>query len=402
MDQIVLGGHSAGFNTSSTGVVVLGDFTTTTPPAAALEAVAQVIAWKLVEHQVDPRSTVPYTTTGSSKYPAGTTLRLRRVVAHRDLQTTTCPGSQLYSRMDQIRARVAELAAARASEAPSGLVSLRHPSTGLTDALQFRPGSGGDLWWRATGTGTVRRAAASVNGTFHAVSGDFDGNGWADVLWHGRGSAPDWIWWSSPGGIVSQPVSVSGSYLPVVGDFDGDEVDDVLWYGPGPNMDSVWRFRRDRTHRSTPVTQELLTARPVAGDFDGDGLDDVLWYGPGGGADDEIWHSTGAGFSTRGIRVSGYYQPIVASVDGDAAQDVAWVSESGTGSSVWEFAPEGTYRSRPLPDSSPGARPATGDLDGDGFDDLLVHAAGPAGDAIWYMAPGTTSAVEVSVRGTYW
>ena len=82
---------------------------TTVPTSAAVESVARVIAWKFALHRVDPASTVPFTSAGSAKYPAGAVVRLRRIVGHRDVQATGCPGSQLYSRLGTIRTRVAQL-----------------------------------------------------------------------------------------------------------------------------------------------------------------------------------------------------------------------------------------------------------------------------------------------------
>lgn len=399
IDKVVVGGHSAGFNTGTTGVVVIGDFTSAVPPAAALEAVSQVIAWKFAIHRVDPASTVPFTTNGSSKYPAGTTITLPRVVGHRDTQTTSCPGTQLYNRLSTIRSRVAALWPGFQSSGPLDVVRVRHDINGLTDTLQYRPGTGGDQWWRASGSGGITRQSTSVNGTYRAVSGDFDGNGYGDVLWHGTGSSGDSIWWGGPNGsVTSQAISVGGSYVPVVGDFDGNGTDDVLWYGTGPAPDSVWYFSTNRTFTSKSVSMPLITGRPLVGDFTGDGRDDILWYGPGPGADDHLWLSTGQAFTSKTITVNGYHEPVVIHRSGNQRDSVAWVPESGSGATRWDFSSNGTVTSRTLPAAPAGARPHAGDFDGDGDDDVLLYVPGPGADAVWWTESTTATTTAVAIN----
>ncbi|MEQ1788394.1 MAG: N-acetylmuramoyl-L-alanine amidase, partial [Acidimicrobiales bacterium] len=295
--QVVAGGHSQGFNTGSTGVVVLGDFRSAAVPSAAVESVARVIAWKLALHRVDPASTVPFTSAGSAKYAAGVTVTLPRIVGHRDVQSTDCPGLQLYRKLGTIRARVAQLVPAYQQGLVPVLLAPDVTGDQLVDPLQYSPGGTPDVLWRSSPTGP-HPSGLSVSGAYRPAVGDFDGNGYDDVFWHGTGSTPDSIWWAGPGGFQHQAVTVSGSYVPVVGDYDGDGRDDVLWYATGLAADSVWYFGPDRTHANKPVDQDLITGVPLMGDFDGDGRDDVFWYGPGA-ADDYLWKSTGRGFVSR-------------------------------------------------------------------------------------------------------
>jgi hypothetical protein len=104
IDRSVIGAHSMGFNTNSVGVMVLGDFTSTAATAASLESVSKVIGWKFAINGVDPNGLVDFTSLGSYKYPAGTTVNLPRVVGHQDTQLTDCPGS-IEGNLGSIRAR---------------------------------------------------------------------------------------------------------------------------------------------------------------------------------------------------------------------------------------------------------------------------------------------------------
>lgn len=104
MDLPVVGGHAKGFNTGSVGVAVLGDFTSTPPTNAAVDAVGRVIGWKLTIHGIDPRTRVDFATFGNERYAPGTVVNLPRVLGHRDTGMTSCPGALLYSRLGDIRA----------------------------------------------------------------------------------------------------------------------------------------------------------------------------------------------------------------------------------------------------------------------------------------------------------
>ncbi len=89
----VIGAHAMGFNTNTVGVMVIGDYTTAAPTAAALESVSQVIGWKLALGGYDPASEGTFTSGGSTSIPAGQVVRLPRVVGHQNVGATSCPGS---------------------------------------------------------------------------------------------------------------------------------------------------------------------------------------------------------------------------------------------------------------------------------------------------------------------
>lgn len=110
----VIGGHASGFNTGSVGIALLGQFQPgASPPAAAptdaaLGAVADYAAWQFRQHGVDPASTATIVAgSGSPRYPEGTAVALPRLVGHRDVGATACPGDYVYDRLDEIRAAVA-------------------------------------------------------------------------------------------------------------------------------------------------------------------------------------------------------------------------------------------------------------------------------------------------------
>ena len=118
VDQNVIGAQVGGFNTSTLGVSMMGTFTDVAPPAATVEAIARLLAWRLGSMYIDPSSTVALVSAGNSKYPAGATVTVPRIVGHRDLYQTECPGNTGYQSLPTIRARVQALVGASFRDSP--------------------------------------------------------------------------------------------------------------------------------------------------------------------------------------------------------------------------------------------------------------------------------------------
>ncbi|SEG59273.1 Chitinase A, N-terminal domain [Thermomonospora echinospora] len=104
VDRPVVGAHTYGFNTGSSGVAVLGTYTKTEPANAAVSAVAKVAAWKLGLHGGDPTGKGRLTTPiDNGKYPADTTVTFNTISGHLDGFATECPGERLYAKLGTIR-----------------------------------------------------------------------------------------------------------------------------------------------------------------------------------------------------------------------------------------------------------------------------------------------------------
>jgi hypothetical protein len=96
-----IGAHARGYNTGSFGVSIMGNFDVAEVPAAAIESVARVTAWKYDVHGIDASPTRTMTANGTRIHP---------FTSHRDVGPTACPGRYLYARMGQLRQRIAALA----------------------------------------------------------------------------------------------------------------------------------------------------------------------------------------------------------------------------------------------------------------------------------------------------
>ncbi|MFD7262055.1 peptidoglycan recognition protein [Streptomyces sp. NPDC059874] len=105
----VLGAHTMGFNTDSMGIAVLGTYTSTAPPKAALDAVARLTAWKLGLFGVDPRAKTTLKSGGGNRFPKGQSVKLNVISGHRDGFATECPGKRLYAQLPPTRTASAKL-----------------------------------------------------------------------------------------------------------------------------------------------------------------------------------------------------------------------------------------------------------------------------------------------------
>ena len=72
--------------------------------------------------------------------------------------------------------------------------------------------------------------------------------------------------------VADQQWDVSGT-----GDFDGDGAADVFWRHLQDGRNTIWRSADASTQQPTTAVTDLDWAVADIGDFDGDGRDDVLW-----------------------------------------------------------------------------------------------------------------------------
>lgn len=97
----VTGAHFSGVNGGTMGVVVIGDFTSATPPAAALNSLKKILAWKADQRGIDPA--------GQSRH-ASSNLMLNNISGHRDGPgATACPGNAFYPLLPNLRTDVKSL-----------------------------------------------------------------------------------------------------------------------------------------------------------------------------------------------------------------------------------------------------------------------------------------------------
>ncbi|WP_326697847.1 N-acetylmuramoyl-L-alanine amidase [Streptomyces sp. NBC_01754] len=107
--KAVLGAHTAGFNSDTMGIAVLGTFDSEAPPAAAVNAIARLTAWKLGLYGRDPEGKVSLVSGGGGTYAKGAQAGLHVISGHRDGFATECPGMRLYNKLGAARTTSAKL-----------------------------------------------------------------------------------------------------------------------------------------------------------------------------------------------------------------------------------------------------------------------------------------------------
>jgi len=106
-----IGAQAGGFNVYSTGVAAIGDFRYRRFPAAGMNALARLLAWKLSLNGVPAFGTVTVASGGGvfTPFRKGTPVTLNRISGHRDADSTVCPGNALYAQLPALRSMVAQL-----------------------------------------------------------------------------------------------------------------------------------------------------------------------------------------------------------------------------------------------------------------------------------------------------
>jgi uncharacterized protein YkwD len=272
---------------------------------------------------------------------------------------------------------------------------------GYEDMLTYNPGTAADELWFGRADRSMRRASVSVNGQYRPVAGDFDGDGRTQILWYAPGGTDDYLWEWNGSGWTSTAKPVNGTYRALSGDFDGDHRDDLLWYAAGGAHDYYW-YGNSSGSFTTVATDIDGTYAPLIGDLDGNGGDDLFWYAKGS-AKDFIWYSTlrRGGYSSRATSVNGTYAAFTGDFDGNGTDDLFWYAAGGTSDFVWfTNRTRGDYRSvaRTVNKSYV---PAAADFDGNGADDVVWFSPSTAsGDLLWFGTPGSTSYASSTVHAS--
>ena len=184
VDRNVIGAHALGFNTSSSGVAVLGNFERELPTAELQRALVQLLAWRLDVGHVDPLALVAAVST------SGEIRTLRAISGHRDVGSTACPGENLYSLLDGLAQQVA--------------------SVGLPKLYDASAETGADRLVRFTG-----RLSAALPWTVSVTAPD----GSTAVQGLGAGAAIDWTWDATAAldGRYTWSMAATGDVLPATG-----------------------------------------------------------------------------------------------------------------------------------------------------------------------------------------
>ncbi|MFB6595811.1 peptidoglycan recognition protein family protein [Streptomyces diastaticus] len=110
-DRAVIGAHTVGLNTGTTGIAAIGTFTAGTPvPEPMLRSIEKLIAWKLGLAQTAPAARTHLLSRNSdSRFDKNTTVTMPTVFGHIDAYETNCPGDALMRLLPALREGAAHL-----------------------------------------------------------------------------------------------------------------------------------------------------------------------------------------------------------------------------------------------------------------------------------------------------
>jgi hypothetical protein len=173
-----------------------------------------------------------------------------------------------------------------------------------------------DILWR-NDNGTIVDWLGQANGAFAdnavnslntpgaswqvAGTGDFNGDGAADILWRNdNGVLVDWLGQAN-GGFADNAASFLAApgaawHVAATGDFNGDGLSDILWRNDnGVLVDWLGQSNGSFADNASHFIANPGTAWSVAsvGDFNGDGIDDILWRHSSGVITDWLGQTNG-------------------------------------------------------------------------------------------------------------
>jgi hypothetical protein len=182
-----------------------------------------------------------------------------------------------------------------------------------------------DILWRNSTSGDMSDWLGLANGGFHdnaangytnvplawqvAGAGDFNGDGYADILWRNTttGAMTDWLGLANGG--FHDNAANAYTRVPLawqvagVGDFNGDGSSDILWRNSSTGAMSDWTgmsnggFHDNAANAYTNVPTSWHVA--AIGDYNGDAIDDILWRNDNGNMTDWLGAANG-GFVDNG------------------------------------------------------------------------------------------------------
>jgi hypothetical protein len=175
MTEPVIGAHAGGFNTGSTGISLIGDFTSATPPTGMIQSLQRLLAWKLDVHHIPAVGTIVMTSAGSTKYRPGVKVRLNRISGHRNTSQTGCPGARVYSQLDSIRNNVRKIGLPKLYLPTLSTVVVRPNGDTKDESTTLRATFTQSMHWTAefrSSNGTLIR---TLTGTGSSMAATFDG-----------------------------------------------------------------------------------------------------------------------------------------------------------------------------------------------------------------------------------
>lgn len=247
-----------------------------------------------------------------------------------------------------------------------------------------------DLWLDAA----AEIAIQTDPGAILAATGDFDGDGKADLVWHNPTTGEVRIW-TLDGATRTGDFAVGyvdtgpGWKLAGVGDFDGDGKLDILWFSATTGSVKIWPMQG--------VSRRMLNGRPVevvlepkvtpgtgwtiagVGDIDNDGISDIIWWNQIDGRVNHWLMTSSMSVKPESGSLGAHASPATWKVVGvgdfnaDGRTDVLWKDDATGDVEIWLTAGLYSYHAITLAHGviAQWRVADVGDYNGDGRADIL-------------------------------
>lgn len=222
VDRAVVGAHTLGYNDVSFAASALGNFETTRPSDAMIDAYGRLYAWKLSLHGVKPGGRARI---GSES--------LMTISGHSDADSTACPGRYLYARLPDIRVKAAAAQHPFVSrQRDADLQGTAWPDLVLRDSATKRAvvlRTGGQVTYRYS-----RILAKDWSGKdLMTAAGDLTSDGIPDLVARTKSTEAAAVYPGTSSGALGTPIAAPVSFarldqLTAVGDLTGDKIPDLV------------------------------------------------------------------------------------------------------------------------------------------------------------------------------
>ena len=385
--KAVLGAHAGGFNTDTTGVALLGTFTTSRPPAGMVAALERLLAWKLDLTHVDPLGLTALTSAGSAngRYPAGQRIAAHTILGHRSTSYTTCPGDPVIALLPAIRSAVSRIGRPKIYG-------------GAATAAVVSPELGGSVGVHARFTSTARWRVGVTGSNGANVRAWTGTGGEARVRWNGRTASGQ----LAPAGWATMTVTaVAGGVTarPATSQVFVDRTPPPSGTSTGGFSAGAWTVSNVNAEQRSTSSDAFTSYRwgqagdlPVVGDWDGDGIQTVGVVRPNATTGGNHFLLRNTDGSVADFWYGAYGDRLVV---GDWNGDGVW-TPGAVRAGVWSLRNTNTTGAADVTFQfgRSGDRYLAGDWDGDGDFTPAVQRAG----TFWFRNAATTGPSDFHLR----